>query len=110
MRTYRRFKDYHLEKLKNSTEAQAYLKLALADYEKDLDIEEFLLAIRDVAAARGGFGNLAEQTRLNRQNLYKALSTEGNPRLATVGSILHALGFRLSVERLAEPDPASARR
>ena len=107
MRQYRHFKDYHLEQLKDPEEARAYLALALEDYEKEKDIDDFLLAIRDVAEAQGGLTKLAQRTYLNRsktlgteQNLYKALSEEGNPRLETVGAILHALGFRLSVEPL----------
>lgn len=98
MRHYRNFKTYHIQQLKDPKEARAYLALALADYEKDNDIDDFLLAIRDVAAAQGGLGTLARTASLNRQNLYTALSEEGNPRLETVGAILHALGFRLSVE------------
>ena len=108
MRNYRNFKDYHIEQLKDPEEARAYLALALEDYEEDRDIEDFLLAIRDVAEVQGGLGKLAKETNLNRQNLYKALSEEGNPRLETVGAILHALGFRLSVEPLeAEAVPGT---
>ena len=107
-RNYRNFKDYHIEQLTDLEEARAYLALALEDYEEDRDIEDFLLAIRDVAEAQGGLGKLAKETNLNRQNLYKALSEEGNPRLETVGAILHALGFRLSVEPLeAEAVPGT---
>ena len=76
MSQLRNFKDYHIEKLKNPKEARAYLSLALFDYEKDNDIDDFLLAIRDVAQARGGLGKLAQDTRLNRQNLYRALSED----------------------------------
>lgn len=104
MKPLRDFKTYHIEKLKNPSEARAYLSLALSDFEEDNDIDDFLLAIRDVAQAQGGLGRLAKDTRLNRQNLYKALSKEGNPRLETIGSILNALGFRLSVEPLKELD------
>jgi probable addiction module antidote protein len=75
-----------------------YLSVALEEYEKDGDTEAFLLALRDVTEAQGGIAKLAERTKLNRQNLYKALSDKGNPRLETVGAILHGLGFRLSVE------------
>ena len=108
MRNYRNFRDYHIEQLKDPEEARAYLALALEDYEQARDIEDFLLAIRDVAEAQGGLGRLAKETNLNRQNLYKALSEEGNPRLETVGAILHALGFRLSVEPLeAEAVPGT---
>ncbi|MDP3995529.1 MAG: putative addiction module antidote protein [bacterium] len=104
MKALRDFKTYHIEKLKNPSEARMYLSLALADFEKDNDIDDFLLAIRDVAQAQGGIGRLAHHTRLNRQNLYKALSKEGNPRLETIGAVLNGLGFRLSVEPLKELD------
>ncbi len=97
-RTYQNFSDYHLEKLQNPQEARTYLAVALEDYEKHGDREAFLLALRDVAEAYGGMRKLAQATKLNRQNLYKALSKEGNPRLETVGAILQTLGFRLSVE------------
>lgn len=98
MRNYRDFKDYHIEKLRDPEEARIYLDIALEEYEEDGDTEAFLIALRDVAEAQGGITKLAEQTKLNRPNLYKILSEEGNPRLKTLGIVLHELGFRLSVE------------
>ncbi len=95
-----KFREYHLKKLTNSKEAQIYLEVALEEFEKDRDKETFLKALRDVAEARGGLSFLAERTRLNRQNLYKALSSSGNPKLETIGMILRGLGFRLSVVTL----------
>jgi probable addiction module antidote protein len=103
MRHYRDFKDYHLDKLRDPEDARAYLELALEEYAAEGDIEEFLVALRDVAEAQGGIGELARHTTLNRQNLYKALSATGNPRLKTIDTILHTLGFRLAVAPL-EPD------
>lgn len=100
MKPYTQFEDWHLEKLASPSEARAYLQLALEDYENDHDTEAFLLAIRDVAKAMGGIGKLAEETNLNRQSLYKALSSDGNPRLDTLLAILHGLGFRLSIAPL----------
>ena len=94
------FKENLLKRLKDPEFARVFLDVALEEYEKDGDGEAFLLALRDVVEAQGGVGKLAKETHLNRQNLYKALSQEGNPRLETVGAILHALGFRLSVEPL----------
>ncbi len=104
MRDYRDFKDYHIEKLRDPEEARLYLDIALEEYEEDGDTEAFLIALRDVAEARGGITKLAEQTNLNRPNLYKILSKEGNPRLKTLGSVLHELGFRLSVEPIKVKD------
>lgn len=100
MRKLRNFKSYHLKKLEDSEEARLYLTSALEDYETDQDSEAFLLALRDVAEAQGGLTQLAKRSKLNRQNLYKALSTGGNPKLETIGAVLHGLGFRLSLEHL----------
>ncbi len=91
----RDFKEYHIEKLCDPEEARIYLSVALEEYEQDGDADAFLLALKDVTEAQGGLTKLVQQTKLNRQNLRKALSEEGNPRLQT---ILQALGFRLSVE------------
>ena len=41
--------------------------------------EVFLLALRDVAEASGGMANLARKTSLNRENLDRSLSKNGNP-------------------------------
>jgi probable addiction module antidote protein len=76
-------------------EAQAYLNAAL----EDGDSEVFLLALRDVAEARlGGMRQLANQTQLNRESLYRMLSEKGNPELSSLNAILTSLGFRLAVE------------
>ena len=52
MRNYRKFKDYHIEQLRDPDDAKIYLSVALEDYEKDRDIEAFLLAARDVVEAQ----------------------------------------------------------
>lgn len=93
------FKEYHIDCLKDPEEADAYLKIAIEEYQKDKDTEAFLLALRDVAEAQGGFGSLSRKTELNRQNLYRALSGKGNPRLDTLTTVLNALGFHLSIKR-----------
>jgi DNA-binding phage protein len=42
---------------------------------------------------------------MSRQGLQKALSVNGNPRLESVNSIMHALGYRLAPQKL---DPSHA--
>jgi probable addiction module antidote protein len=96
----RKFKDILHEDLKDPLEAKAYLEVALENYEEDKDVEAFLMALRDVAEAQGGISKLAKTTHLNRQNLYRALSNRGNPRLETIGTILHGLGFKLAIQSL----------
>jgi len=58
-------------------------------------------ALGTVARARG-MSQIAKETGLSRESLYKALSTEGNPEFSTVIRVMKALGLRLSVAP-AEP-------
>ena len=83
-----------LEALRDPEEAAEYLNAALEEGDKEL----FLLALRNVADARGGLSKLAEATDLNRENLYRMLSERGNPEFYSLNALLHALGFRLAVE------------
>lgn len=88
---------YHedlIESLKDPEEAVGYLCAALE--ESDMP-EVFLVALRNVAEARG-ISQLARETHLNRENLYRILSNQGNPELGSLYAILTALGLKLSVE------------
>jgi len=60
-------------------------------------------ALGVVARARGMSG-IARDTGLSRENLYRALSAEGNPELDTLLRVIQALGLRLTAA------PASARK
>lgn len=65
---------------------------------RDGDPRAVPVALRTVADAVGGVGALAARTGLNRENLYRTLSSRGNPRLDTLCAILDAFGLRLSVQ------------
>jgi len=60
-------------------------------------------ALGDVARARN-MSQLARDTGLTREGLYKALSGDGNPSFATVLKVAHALGLQMHFE------PAKKRR
>jgi probable addiction module antidote protein len=87
------YRDTLLESLQDPAEAAAYLDAAL----EDEDIQVFLLALRDVAEARG-MSRVAAEADLNRESLYRMLSEEGNPRLSSLEALLHTFGLRLAVE------------
>ena len=93
----RLFREYNIEKLKDPEDASLYLTEAFADFERDHDMEGFFKVLHDVAQAQGGIGKLAKDSTLNRQNLYKVFSAKRQPRLQTIGSILHSLGFRFQI-------------
>jgi len=84
------------ESLKNPDEAAHYLNACL----EDGDFRVFLLALRDVADARGGMRTLACDTRLNRESLYRMLSKSGNPSLDSLAVVLKACGLRLTVQSI----------
>jgi probable addiction module antidote protein len=51
-------------------------------------------ALNDVARARG-MSQLAKDTGITREGLYKALSPSGNPEFSTVLKVIKALGLKL---------------
>ena len=68
---------------------------------EDEDARVFLLALRDVADARGGVRSLSRDAHLNRESLYRMLSKSGNPSLASLAAVLNAWGLRLAVQSTA---------
>ena len=80
--------------LQDAAFAVEYLNAALEDEEPDV----FLLALRDVVQARGGFTELARRTGLNREQLYRTLSQRGNPRFHNLETILRSLGLHLAIQ------------
>ena len=95
----KKFVSYHevlIESLKDREEAIAYLDATLADDEKPCI---FLPALKNVLEAQGlEVAELARQTGLNRENLYRILSLKGNPKLTTILAILQAMGLSLKIE------------
>jgi len=55
-------------------------------------------ALGNIARARG-MSQLAKETGLGRESLYKALSGEGNPSFGTILKVCHALGVGLKPVR-----------
>ena len=53
-----------------------------------------MAALRDIARAHR-MAEVARETGLGRESLYKSLSAEGNPEFATVLKVVRALGLRL---------------
>ena len=81
-----------LQTLQNPQEAAEYLTAAL----EDGDSAVFLLALRNVADAQG-MRTVAHKAQLNRENLYRMLSEQGNPQLGSLTALLDALNLRLAI-------------
>lgn len=87
------YKEHLLQQLKSPREVAAYLNAAL----QDPDPHVFLLALRDIAEAKGGMSWLADESEMNRENLYRTLSIRGNPRFFSLLAVLDAVGLELMV-------------
>ncbi len=80
------------EALNSPADIAAYLDA----YLEDGTPEELLRAINTIARSRG-MSELARQTGISRETLYRAFSDTGNPTLDTLLRVLKALGVRLAV-------------
>jgi probable addiction module antidote protein len=89
-----------VEHLKTDRDIAAYLNAALEDGDSSL----IAAALGDIARAKG-MTTVAKSAGLGRESLYKALSPDGRPELATVMKVVQALGLKLT----AAPQLKSAR-
>ena len=76
--------------LETEEDMAAYLEAALEDGEPTL----IAVALGDIARAKG-MSQIARETGLGRESLYKALSPDGNPEFSTILKVVRALGLRL---------------
>ena len=78
--------------LGSEEEIAEYLRQVLGDN----DPAELAGALGDIARARG-MTQLARDTGLSRESLYKSLSGERAPSSDTLFKVIHAMGFKLSL-------------
>jgi probable addiction module antidote protein len=84
------------EHLETKEDIAAYLEAALEDGDSSLVVA----ALGDIARSKG-MTNIARETGLGRESLYKALSIEGKPEFATVLKVIQSLGLRLQIVPMA---------
>jgi probable addiction module antidote protein len=100
------YEDWLIRRLKDPAEAAAYLEAVI----EEGDQAALMLALRQVARARGGIAEIARKAKLTREATYKMLSKSGNPELRSLTSILRATGLRFSVKPMRYGDGARFRR
>jgi probable addiction module antidote protein len=79
-----------VEHLQTEDDMICYFDACLAENDPAL----IAAALGDIARARG-MSQVATDTGLSRENLYRALSGEGNPEFATIIKVVKALGLSL---------------
>ena len=83
------------EYLKTDEDIQLYLEACI---EEAGDDPAFIVHALGVIARAKNMSQLARETGLTREGLYKAFSPEGNPTFTTVAKVAKALGLQITVQ------------
>jgi probable addiction module antidote protein len=83
------------EHLKTDEDMQLYLEACI---EEAGDDPAFIVHALGVIARARNMSQLARDTGLTREGLYKALSPEGNPTFSTVAKVAKALGLQITIQ------------
>jgi len=83
------------EHLKTDEDIQLYLEACL---EEGGDDSAFIIHALGVIARAKNMSQLARDTGITREGLYKAFSEDGNPTFATVTKVVKALGLKLTIQ------------
>ncbi len=83
------------EQLKTDEDIQLYLEACL---EEAGDDPAFIIHALGVIARAKNMSQLARDTGITREGLYKAFAADGNPTFATVTKVVKALGLQLTVQ------------
>ncbi len=81
--------------LKTDEDIQLYLEACI---EEAGDDPAFIVHALGVIARAKNMSQLARDTGLTREGLYKALSPEGNPTFITVAKVAKALGLQITIQ------------
>jgi len=89
--------------LDNDETIAEFLTASMEDPNPDV----FLMALRDVAKARG-MADLAKASGMGRESLYKALAPGSKPRYETIMKVMQGLGIAMLVRPapIQPPEPA----
>jgi len=79
--------------IENKEDVAMYLSIFL----EENGVDGLTQALQYLAKAKG-MSQIAKETGLNRQSLYRTLTAEGKPKFETIDKIVHALGFKLTIE------------
>lgn len=80
------------EHLETGEDMALYLEACMEEAGNDA---AFIAKALGTIARAKGMSQLARDTGMGRESLYKALSGEGNPSFATILKVMHALGLKL---------------
>lgn len=88
------YQEQFIERLKDPEYSLAYLNECLNDEDPGV----FLSGLRNVIEVQcGGLSEASKRSKLNKENLYRMLSDQGNPQIASLYKLLHSIGWKLQI-------------
>jgi probable addiction module antidote protein len=91
------FDDFMIRNLKDEEVAKEFLNASLENYVQEGHFDEFLSSLELVIKTRQSVSSFAQETKLNRANLYSIFRSKKKPQFDTVLKILAQLGFSIKV-------------
>jgi probable addiction module antidote protein len=100
MSNYRTIGEVEEEYLRNHPEeVDDYVNILFDEYAESGDTASLMSSLRVVSRVNG-VSKIAEESGLSRKGVQKALSENGNPQFGSVNAIMHAMGYRLTPQKL----------
>ena len=100
MKNYRTFNEVEETYFRDRPdEIDDYINLIFEEYAVDGNTGALLSSLRVLSRVKG-ISKIAEESGLSRKGVQKALSENGNPALSSINAIMHAMGYRLSPQKL----------
>ncbi|MCF6291876.1 MAG: putative addiction module antidote protein [Robiginitomaculum sp.] len=87
---------------KHPEEMDDYIQEIFAGYAQDRNAPALLASLRVIAKVKG-MSNIAQEIGLTRRGLYKALSTQGNPRFDNINALMQSFGYQLMPQKIDGP-------
>ena len=101
MSKYRTIGEVEEEYLRNHPEeVDDYIAVLFDEYAESGDTVALMTSLRVVSRVKG-VSRIAETSGLSRKGVQKALSENGNPQFGSVNAIMHAMGYRLTPQKLS---------
>jgi probable addiction module antidote protein len=100
MKNYRTFNQVEESYFRDHPkEIDDYINLIFEAYAEDGNTGALLSSLRVLSRVKG-VSKIAEESGLSRKGVQKALSENGNPALSSINAIMHAMGYRLTPQKL----------
>lgn len=85
----------------NPDKIDSYLTTVFEAYAKDSNTSALLSSLRMIARVKG-VSALARDNDITRNGIQKALSENAKPRFETINTIVNAIGYGITVQKLSE--------